>query len=310
MIGVNITGSQASVVRKFDTSLEKGTAVKRPRSPSPEPKNHSSTLCKSLKKYSIKQEPSSDASVKDNDSFYSLPNELKLKIAAYLPLCAVNELAKTCKTFNELLDLKEKLKILSEQYYGPGSERYQSYKKAVKNIDIAPIQGLSPDDALLTLAYRRFESNQYLASLEKNKQSERTCTATLTGHENWVETVTALPNGRLVSGSVDKNLKVWDVNKPKGQQCIATLTGHTKEVWTVTALSDGRVVSGSGDKTLKVWDLSEDEGKECIATLTGHKYTVWTVTALPDGRVVSGADDKTLKVWDLNKPKGDECIAQ
>ena len=156
------------------------------------------------------------------DCFLLLPDELKLKIAANLPLRDVIELSYTCKTFNGLLNPKEKLKILSRQYYGPSPERYESYKKAVKNKDIAPIQGLSTDDVLLKLAYRRYKSNRYLASLEKNKQSERTCIATLTGHTNWVRTVTALPDGRVVSGADDNTLKVWDLDKPKGYECIST----------------------------------------------------------------------------------------
>ena len=198
------------------------------------------------------------------DCFLLLPDELKLKIAANLPLRDVIELSYTCKTFNGLLNPKEKLKILSRQYYGPSAERYESYKKAVKNKDIAPIQGLSTDDVLLTLAYRRYKSNRYLASLEKNKQSERTCTATLTGHTDWVETVTALPDGRVVSGDSDGILKVWDLNNPEGERCIATLTGHISGVTVLAALPDGRVVSGACDSTLKVWDLNKPKGDECI----------------------------------------------
>ena len=200
------------------------------------------------------------------DCFLLLPDELKLKIAANLPLRDVIVLSYTCKTFNGLLNPKEKLKILSRQYYGPSPERYESYKKAVKNKDIAPIQGLSTDDVLLKLAYRRYKSNRYLASLEKNKQSERTCIATLTGHTDWVRTVTALPDGRVVSGSSDKTLKVWDLNNPEGKECIATLTGHENRVRTVTVLPDGRVVSGADDNTLKVWDLDKPKGYECIST--------------------------------------------
>jgi len=199
------------------------------------------------------------------DCFLLLPDELKLKIAADLPLPDVVKLSYTCKTFNGLLNPKEKLKILSRQYYGPSPERYESYKKAVKNKDIAPIQGLSTDDVLLTLAYRRYKSNRYLASLEKNKQSERTCIATLTERIGGMGTLAVLPNGRLVSDSYDKTLKVWDLSKDEGERCIATLTGNTSWVNTITALPDGRVVSGADDKTLKVWDLNKPKGDECIA---------------------------------------------
>ena len=83
--------------------------------------------------------------------------------------------------------------------------------------------------------------------------------------------VIVLANGRLVSGSYDRTLKVWD---PSSGQCLRTLRGHAHyarlrrpvkqrvdrsstprgaQVRCVVALSNGRVVSGSLDETLKVW---------------------------------------------------------
>ena len=78
------------------------------------------------------------------------------------------------------------------------------------------------------------------------------------------------PGGRrVVSASVDRTLKVWDVATGK---CVATLEGHSKRVKCVAVFPDGRrVVSGSEDKTLKVWDV---ETGECVATLEGHSDVV------------------------------------
>ena len=78
------------------------------------------------------------------------------------------------------------------------------------------------------------------------------------------------PDGRrVVSGSNDKTLKVWDVATGK---CVATLEGHSSDVYCVAVFPDGRrVVSGSDDKTLKVWDLATGE---CVATLEGHSNLV------------------------------------
>ena len=97
--------------------------------------------------------------------------------------------------------------------------------------------------------------------------------------------VVVLPNGRVVSGSRDFTLKVWDVSS---SQCLRTLTGHTNwarrrrpvehrvdrsstprraQVTCVAVLSNDRVVSGSWDNTLKVWDASTGR---CLQTLTGH----------------------------------------
>ena len=74
------------------------------------------------------------------------------------------------------------------------------------------------------------------------------------------------PDGkRIVSGSDDKTLKVWDATT--GQETL-TLKGHTDGVRSVAFSPDGkRIVSGSDDQTLKVWDATT--GQETL-TLKGH----------------------------------------
>jgi WD40 repeat protein len=61
------------------------------------------------------------------------------------------------------------------------------------------------------------------------------------------------PDGqRIVSGSNDETLKLWDAQT--GQQTL-TLTGHTGPVTSVAFSPDGtRIVSGSWDRTVKVWN--------------------------------------------------------
>ena len=64
----------------------------------------------------------------------------------------------------------------------------------------------------------------------------------------------SLDGKRIVSGSFDQTLKVWDTQT--GQETL-TLKGHSEAVTSVDFSPDGkRIVSGSGDKTLKVWDIS------------------------------------------------------
>jgi WD40 repeat protein len=77
----------------------------------------------------------------------------------------------------------------------------------------------------------------------------------LTGHADHVQSVSFSPDGkRIVSGSRDNTLKVWDAQT--GQEML-TLEGHSGRVDSVSFSPDGkRIVSGSWDKTLKIWDIS------------------------------------------------------
>ena len=72
----------------------------------------------------------------------------------------------------------------------------------------------------------------------------------LEGHTDCVSAVCALPDGRVLSGSCDKTLRVWNLTSGA---CEAVLKGHTDAVKSVCALPDGRVVSGSSDQMLRVW---------------------------------------------------------
>ena len=103
---------------------------------------------------------------------------------------------------------------------------------------------------------------------------------------------------RIVSGGVDKTVRVWDA--ATGHLTGSPLTGHADTVSSVAFSPDGRrIVSGSADKTVRVWDA--DTGKPIGRPLTGHTDRVRSVAFSPDGkRIVSGSWDKTVRVWDAD----------
>ena len=68
-------------------------------------------------------------------------------------------------------------------------------------------------------------------------------------------------DGRVVSGSDDGTVTVWDLASGQEER---TLSGHDGGVWALALTGDGRVVSGSDDGTVKVWDLNSGS---CLATV-------------------------------------------
>ena len=121
----------------------------------------------------------------------------------------------------------------------------------------------------------------------------------LEGHGDAVRSVAFSPDGqRLVSGSGDNTMRLWDANT--GAAIGQPLEGHGDSVFSVAFSPDGqRLVSGSDDDTLRLWDANT--GAAIGQPLEGHGAWVRSVAFSPDGqRLVSGSWDNTLRLWDAN----------
>jgi WD40 repeat protein len=105
------------------------------------------------------------------------------------------------------------------------------------------------------------------------------------------------PDGRrLVSGSFDNAIRVWDAGSGA---VIMNLAGHTARSMSVAFSPDGkRIASASWDKTIKLWDASSGR---LLRTLSGHQDLVISVAFSPDGRgLASGSYDQTVRIWDVD----------
>ena len=126
------------------------------------------------------------------------------------------------------------------------------------------------------------------------------------GVESLLGMVAALGPVRILSGSADRSLRVWEPSRlaDGAEACTAVLEGHSNWVHAVTDLGNHRCVSGSDDCTVRVWHVPS--GK-CEAVLKGHSGYVTCIVPLPNDRLLSGSDDTTLRIWAL--PAGGECEA-
>jgi WD40 repeat protein len=142
--------------------------------------------------------------------------------------------------------------------------------------------------------------------------------------------------GRLVMGTVDGMVRVWDVASarelasiklpmpgavraafsPDGTRIVTAgadgaarvweadngraldvLAGHTKEVQDAVFSADGSMIAtASRDNTVRIWNAADGSARAVL----GHKDEVNSVAFSPDGRrVVSGSDDGAAHVFDL-----------
>lgn len=97
------------------------------------------------------------------------------------------------------------------------------------------------------------------------------CKKIFNGHSGEVLHLLSLSDDRIVSGSGDNTLKVWQSDG----QCLGTLKGHSSYVYCMIELKDGRIVSGGNDGTLRFWDLSN---YKCQDNHTINGVNCWTYT--------------------------------
>ena len=76
----------------------------------------------------------------------------------------------------------------------------------------------------------------------------------LRGHELWIATFQVLPDGTIVSGSLDRTIRIWKIGENGKYYQSEVLIGHEGSVLTLQVLPDGRIVSGSADNTIRIWD--------------------------------------------------------
>lgn len=123
-----------------------------------------------------------------------------------------------------------------------------------------------------------------------NKYYDVTQKEALQGHKGSVRTLATMVDGRLLSGSNDNTIKVWDIIQ---KRCLCTLENHYLYLNCIIQLKDGRIVSGSFDDTIKIWNV---ENFKCLTTLSGHR-SFNCVIELIDGRLASGSSDNYLSLW-------------
>ena len=129
----------------------------------------------------------------------------------------------------------------------------------------------------------------------------------LTNHTACVYCLCLLNDGRLVSGSGDKSIIIYDKNTYQPDLIIKE---HNNKVTCIIQLSSGIVVSCSEDKTIKLFNIN---GKkyEILQTLNYHNNGVYKIIETKNKALISCSKDSSIIFYlkDNNEYKKDYQIS-
>ncbi|KAJ8597176.1 WD40 repeat-like protein [Rhizopogon salebrosus TDB-379] len=117
------------------------------------------------------------------------------------------------------------------------------------------------------------------------------------GHTESVNGVAFFNDGRrVVTGSWDKTLRIWDAQK--GTLVGKPFKGHQDSICSVAiSPDDRRIASGGEDTEVIIWDVESEQ--KAFDPLVKHKDNVWSLCFSPNGKkLASGSEDETVIIWD------------
>lgn len=114
--------------------------------------------------------------------------------------------------------------------------------------------------------------------------------------------------GKLLSGSEDKRICLWDIPAPQMRggghlDPIAIYEGHTEVVEDVAWHMHHKTIFGSvgDDRKLMIWDTREKDRKKPLHKVDAHKGEINCMSFNPFSEFIlaTGSTDRTVALWDM-----------
>lgn len=117
-------------------------------------------------------------------------------------------------------------------------------------------------------------------------------------HSRAITCMHLTTDDRLITGSADNLLSIWDV---KEMNKLVSYT-HEESITALAVTRDNRyVITGCYDAKIRIWPLYELR-EDTVIIFEGHESDISSIAIDPtDSYILSGSEDCCIKIWDLEK---------
>jgi WD40 repeat protein len=118
-----------------------------------------------------------------------------------------------------------------------------------------------------------------------------------TNHTSWVLSLDQIDNDKMVSGSVDYNIRIWKISTGETMKII-NVNGAVFVV-KVFSIEYKQIVCGTNGVSNNLQIFNYETG-DLIQTLNGHSSSVYSIEMLSEQFMASGSSDQQVIIWDLS----------
>ena len=116
-------------------------------------------------------------------------------------------------------------------------------------------------------------------------------------HDDYINSISLFPSGKIISVSADKSIKIWTNNFDLLQ---VIPNAHFLSIINVEIINENNFITCSFEQIIKTWIKEDNKFKIQENILNAHKDGIIKVLYYKN-ILISCSFDKTIKVWEKNK---------
>ena len=124
---------------------------------------------------------------------------------------------------------------------------------------------------------------------------------TLEGHTEKVTSLTQLKSGKLVSGSYDNTLCIWDINDSSKKEPETRIHEQGRALF-LLEFENNKILSATSNNQINLWNLNNDP-INLEHTFEGHELWVNCLVKIDEQKFASASNDATVIIWDYYNRK-------